>query len=95
MKERPYYDFTMYSYVRETKYPGCAYGITLNLETFQGTIMDLVFGGETFSADNVFGFATAADDGRRVIAFEHDTTNYVVTKIDKAGMTEVCDEIGP
>ena len=55
----------------------------------------VVFGGETFSADNVFGFATAADDGRRVIAFEHDTTNYVVTKIDKAGMTEVCDEIGP
>ena len=93
VNKRPYYDFAMYAYDREAKYPGCAYGITIGNDTFQSTIMNLVFGNEPFSAENVLGFATAADDSRRVIAFEHDTSFYIVLGIDKAGMTDVCEEL--
>jgi len=93
------YDNTGFSYTRSAKYPGCAWGYEIvgsSLEPFNEPIMSLVFGtlaepnGVDFSGDNIFAFATAADDSRRVIAFAHDDTKYWISGIDKAGDNTEC-----
>ena len=93
------YDNTGFSYTRSAKYPGCAWGYEIvgsSLEPFNEPIMSLVFGtlaepnGVDFSGDNIFAFATAADDSRRVIAFAHDVEDYIVEGIDKAGDDDGC-----
>jgi hypothetical protein len=88
-----YLDFFEYnSYDREDKYPGCAIYFDAS-DPDSGyhtdTIMNLVFG-TGFEAGNIYGFAVAADDSRRVIAFAHDTDSVIVREIDAAGENCVC-----
>jgi hypothetical protein len=95
-----YFDYSDYSYTRSAKYPGCAKGYDITVDPpvrFNSPIMSLVFSTESdpdevvdFSGDNIFAFATAADDSRRVIAFAHDVEDYIVEGIDKAGDSCVC-----
>ena len=85
-----YYDFSSYAYDRADKFPGCFEAITINGEVVKGTIMSMVFNDVHFSADDVFAFATAADDSRRMIAFTHETETIIVQKIDIAGKSDVC-----
>jgi hypothetical protein len=99
-----YFDYSDFSYTRSAKYPGCAWGWKVvgeypnqTLEPFNETIMSLVFSTEDFpegedflGGNNIFAFATAADDSRRLIAFAHDDTDYIVWGIDKAGDDSEC-----
>ena len=85
-----YVNYGMYNYHRAWKYRGCARGLTVNGVPFKDTIFNLVFGGSWFEATNIFAFATEADDARRVIAFVHDTSTYIVQEIDRAGENSVC-----
>lgn len=85
-----YVDYSGYGYKRSDKYPGCFAG--LGLGPAQGFIMNAVFGGEDFDASNVFGFATAADDARRVISFSHAYLEGSV--FDKAGSDTLCYDLG-
>jgi hypothetical protein len=94
-----YLDFSGYGYDREDKYPGCAiYFHVADGLLHKGYIMDLVFGtvDADFAGGNVHGFAVAADDSRRVIAFRHDTDNGIyVQDIDAAGDDAVCSVVLP
>jgi hypothetical protein len=92
-----YFDYSDFNYSRGAKYPGCAVYQIIGGGVEKGTIMDLVFEGEDVSSrENIFGFATAADDSRRVIAFKHDiTAGLIVMEIDKAGEDSVCDVAVP
>jgi hypothetical protein len=85
-----YVDYSGYGYKRSDKYPGCFAG--LGLGPPEGFIMDAVFGGEDFEASNVFGFATAADDARRVISFSHAYLDGAV--FDQAGSDALCYDLG-
>jgi len=89
---REYLDYGRFSYDREATFPGCVFGYELvgeEMVPFEGTLMDIVFGGEALSADNIHGFAQRADDARAVILFEHDN---VIVDIDRIGETSVCEE---
>ncbi|NVK40732.1 MAG: hypothetical protein HWE39_05765 [Oceanospirillaceae bacterium] len=80
-----YMDYSAYQYKRSDTYPGCVRGYFIEGETtvpFHGSLMQYVFANEDFDDDNVFAFATAADDARRVIAFVHDN---IVTNVDSIG----------
>jgi len=88
---RKYLNYEWFSYDRAATYPGCVVGFRLEGEDmvrFEGTLMNLVFGGEPFSGTNVNAFAQAADDARAVVLFEHDT---VILYIDRVGETSVCE----
>lgn len=89
-----YFDYSDYRYTRSFKYPGCAVYQVIGGRVEKDTIMHGVFGDEdVVDRQNIFGFATAADDSRRVIAFRHDIDQgIVVMAIDKAGDDSVvCD----
>jgi len=94
-----YLDFSGYSYDRGDKYPGCViYFHIADGQRHKDTIMNRVFGvvDNDFSGSNVYGFAVAADDSRRVISFRHDTDNGIyVQQIDSAGDDEVCSIVLP
>lgn len=95
VEDRLYFDFSGFDYDRAATYPGCAIGIDyfpLPAETFNVKIMEMVFSGQPFTGSNVFGFATAADDARRVISYAHATEDFAVLSIDKAGESELCQE---
>lgn len=80
-----YYDYNDYSYDREAKYPGCVTGFFVigdQSVPFSGPLMHFVFNNEGFMGSNVHGFATNADDSRRVIAFVHDN---IITNVDTVG----------
>ena len=88
---RKYLNYEWFSYDRAATYPGCVVGFRLEGEDmvrFEGTLMNLVFGGEPFTGTNVSAFAQAADDARAMVLFEHDT---VILYIDRIGETEVCE----
>jgi len=95
-----YLDFSGYSYERAAKYPGCVLYYKAGDPTlYNDYIKDRVFGGVDFptgevgdpDGGNVHGFAVAADDSRRVIAFRHDTDNGIyVQSIDSAGHKDLC-----
>ena len=97
-----YLDFSGYSYDRSLKYPGCARGYYYNpadpeipLVPFGEYIMSMVFG-VNFTGTNVHGFAVAADDSRRVIAFRHEVEEgTVVMSIDNAGEDCLCTDTCP
>lgn len=75
---------------RSMTFPGCVVGFELvgeEMVRFEGTLMDLVFGGVDAIAENVDGFAQRAEDARAVILFEHDTT---ILEIDRIGENAVC-----
>ena len=88
---RKYLDYGDFSYDRGETFPGCVVGFELvgeEMVPFEGTLMDIVFDGEPFTADNVHGFAQRTDDVRAVILFEHDT---VIVEIDRIGEAAVCE----
>lgn len=85
-----YVDYSAFHYLRSDKYLGCFAG--LGLGPAEGFLMDAVFAGEDFDASNVFGFATAADDSRRVISFSHDYLDGA--RFDQAGSDTLCYELG-
>lgn len=85
-----YIDYSGYTYKRSDKYPGCFEGFGLGPD--QGFLMDAVFAGQEFEASNIFGFATAADDSRRVISFGHDYLDGA--RFDQAGSDALCYELG-
>lgn len=89
-----YFDYSEYEYTRSDKYPGCAVYQVLGGRVEKDYIMHKVFDDvDVIERENIFGFATAADDSRRVIAFRHDIDKgFVVLAIDKAGdASVVCD----
>lgn len=90
-----YFDYSDYVYNRFAKYPGCAVYQIIGGRVEKDYIKYAVFDGDV-TRSNIFGFATAADDSRRVIAYRHDTDHgIVVMAIDKAGDDVVCDTAVP
>jgi hypothetical protein len=85
-----YVSYAGYNYSRAATFPGCASGLLVvgtTTQPFAGTLMDLVFGGQSFSAGNLKGFAQRADDALAVIRFAHDN---VITAIDRIGESVTC-----
>jgi hypothetical protein len=85
-----YVDYSGFHYQRSAKYPGCFEG--LGLGPREGFLMETVFAEGDFEEWNVFGFATAADDSRRVISFSHDYLDGA--RFDQAGSDALCYELG-
>jgi hypothetical protein len=90
------YATTGHTYDRAATFPGCVAGFEVTTDPvsgtaitvpFSGTIMDLVFGNEPFSDDDVNAFAQRAADSEAVGTFVHD---HIVTAVDHIGESGLC-----
>lgn len=89
---RKYLDYRAFEYDRAATFPGCVVGYELvgeEMQRIEGTLMDIVFGGEPFTGSNLHAFARRTDDVREVILFEHEI---VIVNIDGIGESAVCEE---
>ncbi len=73
---KQYVDFTNVTYDRSAAYPGTVTYLKKNEDgTYSkvtASIIDAVFGGETYSGTQLDAFTQAADDARAVIEYVHD-----------------------
>jgi hypothetical protein len=86
-----YVDYTGFTYDRAQTFSGCVTYLDWN-NAYQATtqpIMDVVFGNEPASADNVAGVALHGDDARRVNLWFHDY-GLLIGDWDAPGETGTC-----